>query len=179
MDDTVGHKASMRFSHDLVTRVRDLILERGGAKPPRPDNPIAVVEPPDCTPELRAILHRVAPMAVAIFLMVSADGLCDEREHRALRGAIRTLTNDSLDDTTIDLMLASFGDALGREGLEGRIAYVASQIAADPADREVTVELAAATILADGEASDPERAALELLAEEVGADPDAAVAILD
>ena len=49
MDDTVRHKASMQFSHELVTGVRDLILERGGAKPPRPDNPMAVVEPPDCT----------------------------------------------------------------------------------------------------------------------------------
>lgn len=42
-----------------------------------------------------------------------------------------------------------------------------------------TPELAAAAILSDGPAVPAERAALEQLAEELGADPDAALAMLD
>ncbi len=169
----------MHFDHDLVTRVRDLILERGRALQPEPNGHLAALEPPACTPELRAILHRVAPMAEAVFLMVNADGGCDESERRALRGAVRTLTADAVDDVTIDAMLKSFDESLERDGIEARISSVAAQIAADHADSEVTVDLAAAAILANGEATDPERSALELLAEEVGEDPDAAVAMLD
>lgn len=169
----------MQLDPELTKRVRDLILERGNALPARPGNPLSAIEPPACTPELRAILHRVAPMAEALFLMVNADGVCDESEHRALRGAVRTLTADALDDRTIDSLFATFGDSLVRDGIDGRVAYVAGQIAADRVDRQVTLELAAAAILSDGPATPVERNALERLAEEVGADPDAALAMLD
>ena len=53
-----------------------------------------------------------------------------------------------------------------------------SGIAPDRADSRATIELAAALILDGGEVTDSERKALELLAEETGQDPDAALALL-
>jgi tellurite resistance protein len=76
-------------------------------------------------------------------------------------------------------MFASFRNSLAGDGIDGRVSSVARQIAADHADSKVTLELAAAAILSDGPAAPAERAALEQLAEELGADPDAALAMLD
>lgn len=161
----------MRFQPELTLKVQELILERGRTRHAPLNASIVTIEPEDCTPELRAIIHRAAPMAEALFLMTCVDGVNDEVEHTALRGALRLITDDALPDDTIDAMLAHFADAFADEGLEARLESVAAQIAADRVDGEVVVELAAAAILADRTIDSQEREVLELLAEEVGVDP--------
>ena len=168
----------MNFDPDLTRRVRALILEAGRTSPGAVDPRLVDVEPDACSPEMRAILHRVAPMAEVLFLIMSASGVNSVEEHVALRGAVRTMTDSALASPTIDAMLARFSESLMDEGFEGRFATVAAQLAADRADSEVAIELAAAMITVDGAVDPRERDALEELALQTGNDPDAIVSLL-
>lgn len=132
----------------------------------------------DGTPEREAIVQRVAPMAEALFLAMSADGTCEETERTALRGAILTVADGELDDSAVNTLLERFDQTLHEEGLDARLDTVAAQLSGDRADGEVAIELAAAVIIADGNVHPAERAALERLAEDIGIDPDRADELL-
>lgn len=160
----------------LTQRVRALIADRGRHSLVPEDPRFEGVCP---TPEMAAVLNRVAPIAEALYLMMSADGMCSFDERIALRGALRTITDDELSKPAITALLAKFDASLEAQGLQERLSRVAAQIAGDRADSKVAVELAAALILADGEPTDDERDMLQQLAEETGQDPDAALALLD
>ena len=167
----------MRFDPELTQRVRDLILARGAGTPPRTDLELAGMGQ-DGTPEREAIVERVAPMAEALFLVMSADGVCVGAERTALRGAILTVTDGELDGRVVDSLLGGFDRALDQEGHDARLDTVAAQLSGDRADGEVAVELAAAVITSDGDVHPAERAALERLAEDLGIDPDRALELL-
>ena len=127
---------------------------------------------------MAAVLNRVAPIAEALYLVMSADGVCSFDERLALRGALRTMTDDELSKPAIAALLDRFDSSLEDEGLCARMSRVAAQIAGDRADSRATVELAAALILADDEVTESEREVLQQLAEETGQDPDAVLALI-
>ncbi len=127
---------------------------------------------------MAAVLNRVAPIAEALYLVMSADGVCSLDERVALRGALRTITDDELSKPAVTALLERFDSSLEDEGLAARVSRVAAQLAGDRADSRATVELAAALILADGEVTDSEQDVLQQLAEETGQDPDAVLALI-
>lgn len=167
----------MRLDPELTRRVRDLILARGQG-PSSPTELELTGFGQDGAPERNAVIARVAPMAEALFLAMSADGICAGAERTALRGAILTVTDGELDDAAIDSLLQRFDRALHDEGLDARLDAVASQLSRYRADGEVAVELAAAVMIADGQVDPAERAVLERLAEDLGIDPDRVLALL-
>ena len=117
-------------------------------------------------------------MAEALFLVMAADGVCTLEERVALRGALRTITDDELSRPAIMALIERFDESLLHDGLDARISRVASELSADRADSRATIELAAALILADGEVTEDEKRVLEQLAAETGHDPDAALSLL-
>jgi len=125
-----------------------------------------------------AVLNRVAPIAEALFLVMSADGVCTVEEKTALLGALRTITDDDLSKPAITALIDRLDSSLSSDGLSDRVSQVANQLAGSRTDSQVTIELAAALIVADGVVTDGEREVLEQLAEETGHDPDAALALL-
>ena len=127
---------------------------------------------------MTAVLNRVAPIAEALFLVMSADGVCTLEEKVALRGALRTITDDELSEPAIRALIERLDATLGAESRTARISRVASQLAGDRDDSKVAIELAAALILSDGIVTDDERDVLEQLAEETGHDPDAALRLI-
>lgn len=163
------------FDPRLTERVRALIADRGRATLAPADPRFQGV---CATPEMAAILDRVAPIAEALFLAMSADGVCTVEEKTALLGALRTITDDELSEPAVNALIERLDTSLAAEGLSERVSHVASQLAGDPADSKVTIELAAALMVSDGVVTDDERLLLEQLAEETGHDPDAALALL-
>ena len=163
------------FDPALTQRLRTLITERGRLSLAPEDPRFESVCP---TPEMTAVLNRVAPIAEALYLVMSADGVCSLDERLALRGALRTMTDDELSKPAIAALLDRFDSSLEDEGLCARMSRVAAQIAGDRADSRATVELAAALILADDEVTESEREVLQQLAEETGQDPDAVLALI-
>jgi tellurite resistance protein len=164
------------FDPALTERVRALIADRGRASLAPEDPRFQGV---CATPEMTAVLNRVAPIAEALFLVMSADGICTLEEKVALRGALRTITDDDLSEPAIHALVERLDESLGSERLSERVSRVASQLAGDRADSKVAIELAAALITADGLVTDDERHLLEQLAEETGYDPDAALALIN
>lgn len=130
------------------------------------------------TPEMTAVLNRVAPIAEALFLVMAADGFCTFEERIALRGALRTITDDELSKPAIAALIERFDESLEHDGLTARVSRVAAELAGDRADSQAMLELAAALIGSDGEVTEDERRVLEQLAEETGHDPDEALARL-
>ncbi|MEM7138372.1 MAG: TerB family tellurite resistance protein [Myxococcota bacterium] len=167
----------MRFDPELTRKVRDLIISRGSLEPPNEALELDGMGH-EGTPEANAVVRRVAPMAEALYLIMSADEVCRESERVALRGAIRTVTDGEAGDASIDALVDGFGRALAEQGLEARLDAVAGRLAADRTDSAVVLELAAAVIISDGEVHPAEREALEQLAERTGVDPDQALALL-
>jgi thioredoxin-like negative regulator of GroEL len=163
------------FDPTLTQRLRELITDKGRLTLVPEDPRFDGVCP---TPEMAAVLNRVAPIAEALFLMMSADGLCSFDERIALRGALRTITDDELSKPAIAALLERFDSALESEGARDSLSRVAAQIAGDRADSRATLELAAALIVAGGEVTAAERSLFEQLAEETGQDPDAALALI-
>ena len=164
-----------RFDPALTERVRALIADRGRASLAPSDPRFQGV---CATPEMTAVLNRVAPIAEALFLAMSVDGVCTIDEKTVLLGALRTITDDELSEPAIAALLERLDASLLDERTSDRIGRVASQLAADRADSAAAIELAAALIMADGIVTDDERQLLERLAEETGNDPDAALALL-
>ncbi|MBT8470654.1 MAG: TerB family tellurite resistance protein [Deltaproteobacteria bacterium] len=163
------------FDPALTQRVRQLIADKGRLSLAPEDSRFEGVCP---TPEMAAVLNRVAPIAEALYLVMSADGVCSLDERVALRGALRTITDDDLSKPAIAALLDRFDSSFESEGLRESMSRIASQIAGDRDDARATLELATALLVADGDVSDDERNLLQQLAEETGQDPDAALALL-
>jgi tellurite resistance protein len=128
--------------------------------------------------ELQA-LSRVDAVAETMFLMMAADGRLDPEERLAVRGAIRGLTGDVLQDGTIDVMLENYQAQLVREGRPSRLHHVASSLAPNAEDAEGAFALAAAVALADDQVATAELELIDQLAEWFGISPARAASLLD
>jgi tellurite resistance protein len=124
-------------------------------------------------------LSRVDPVAETMFLMMAADGKLDPEERVAIRGAIRGLTGDALQDGIIDVMLENYQAQLVSEGREGRLKRIVSILGQNSEDAEGAFALAAAVALVDQKYDATEAELIQQLAQWFSISPTRAEAILN
>jgi tellurite resistance protein len=128
--------------------------------------------------ELHA-LSRVDPVAETMFLMMAADGKLSAEERVAIRGAIRGLTGDALQDGIIDVMLENYQTQLVRDGREGCLKRIVSILGQSSEDAEGAFALAAAVALVDRRVDATETELIHQLAQWFGISATRAEAILN
>lgn len=132
--------------------------------------PALATVPPDALPsdDHLALVERVSPMCEVLYLMMSADGRCDESERELLRGAVRVLTAGSLRSAQIDLMLEGFERQRVACGADARLQKVAGHLQVDRVEAEAAYSLAAAMALVDEDVDGLERHLLDELGDLLG-----------
>jgi tellurite resistance protein len=128
--------------------------------------------------ELHA-LSRVDPVAETMFLMMAADGKLNAEERIAIRGAIRGLTGDVLQDGVVDVMLENYQTQLVRDGREGRLKRIVSVLGQNTEDAEGAFALAAAVALVDRQLDATESELIHQLSQWFGISASRAEAILN
>ena len=170
----------MKLQTVTIERLRDALLQSGR----RPSVVLSsayetLTREGLLSPEEASALNRVDPLAEAMFLMMSADGVVAEAERDAVRGAIRGLTDNLLRTGTINVMLESYAARLAEQGRDARLQEIAEQIAEEKSDAEGAFALSAAIALADDEVTPEENDFINQLAEWFGIPPERASEILD
>jgi tellurite resistance protein len=143
-----------------IERLRDKLLARG-----RPSLRPPLSAAAGLTPEQQALAERVRPFAEVMYLVLVADSKISEPERNVLRGALRALTEDALSTSVLNEMLTQFEAQCRRDGLDGRLDALASQLYSDRADARLALGLAAAAAEADLNITTDERAVITTLAE--------------
>jgi len=153
-------KPELLLDPATLAQLRHALRERGQPSlPPPPPEPGSAPPAPASADDVHAAAARVAPICELLFLMMSADGHCDDTERELLRGAMRALTDGQLRSAVIEAMLAEFERALVEQGRAARVMHVTAQLSGDRADAEAAFALAAAIALAD-DVADPREVAL-------------------
>jgi uncharacterized tellurite resistance protein B-like protein len=119
------------------------------------------------------------PLCEAMFLMMSADADVSPQERDVLRGALRTLSDESVRSEHMDAMLEQAERDVAREGRARRMEVVTASLRDDEGRAEVAFVLAAAIVFGDGSVGDEEHQTLCDLAEQLGIDDVKAGALLD
>jgi tellurite resistance protein len=148
---------------DALHALRDTLLERG-VPSLRLTKPASV----ENSRETDTLLQRVAPFLELLYLMMVADGKCDERERRLLQGVTRTFCGNELSSAAVDELLTVFDANKDAEGVEARLETVAGGLSADKLDAEAAFTLTAVMAVADGDMGAPEHALLRELAQMLG-----------
>ena len=111
----------MRLQTATIERLRDALLHSGRRPSIVPSSAYETLTREGLlTPEEVGSIHLVGPLAETMFLMMAADGVLADVEQDAVRGAIRTLTNDVLRTGTINVMLEGYAKRLADSGREAR-----------------------------------------------------------
>jgi tellurite resistance protein len=164
------------LSNSTLARLRDQ-LRTGGQRPS-----IALGDPSKVSPdaaELLAATVEYGALCEAMYLMMSADGHITSDERQVLRGALRSLSNDSIRSVHIDAMLDTAARKAGEQGRDARLQDVIVELQDDPARAEVAFVLAAAIAFADNAIADEENETLSQFAEGLGIDEGRADELLD
>ena len=170
----------MKLQTATIERLRDALLHSGRRPSIVPSSAYETLTREGLlTPEEVGSIHLVGPLAETMFLMMAADGVLADVEQDAVRGAIRTLTNDVLRTGTINVMLEGYAKRLADSGREARLQEIAEEIAEDPHQAEGAFALAAAVALADDHVRDEENEFINRLAEWFGISEDRTTQILD
>jgi DnaJ-domain-containing protein 1 len=165
------------LSNSTLARLRDQ-LRRGGSRP----SSVALGDVTKLTPdaaEVLAVTAEYGPLCEAMYLMMSADGHITEDERQVLRGALRSLSEDSIRSSHIEAMLDAAAKKVGAEGREDRLREVIADLSDDAGRREVAFVLAAAIAFADNAIADEENETLSAFAEGLGIDELRAEELLD
>ncbi len=134
------------------------------SRPPPPPNGLRA----ELKPEQLELARRVRPFAEAMYLVIGADAEIGERERDVLRGALRTLTDNTVRSAVLDTMLGEFERARAEEGTDARLDAIASVLYSDPLDAHLALELAVAAAEVDGRFDAHEQAMVRALAERLG-----------
>jgi tellurite resistance protein len=164
------------LSSSTIARLRDQLRARGE----RPS--LVTGDPDEMTPDSVDLLQarvEYGPLCEAMYLMMSADGKIGDDERAVLKGALRSLSNDSLASTYIEAMVDAAAKSVAYSGREQRIREVAAQLRDDPERGEVAFVLAAAVAFADGAIADEENETLSDLADELGIEESRVEVLLD
>lgn len=160
----------MELRTRTIERLRDALLSSGGRAGNVVSSAFTTLARQGLLGETeKAALLRVDAVAEILFLVIAADEQIMDTEVAALRGAIRGLTGDTLNDGIIDVMLEAYALRLHDEGRDQRLRAVARSIS-DPVEAESALSLAAAVALADDDVAESESAVVNLLAETFGFD---------
>jgi tellurite resistance protein len=169
----------MKLETATLRRLRDALLQSGRRDSGVFTDAYAILARADLLSDIeRRALARVDPMAETMFLMMAADEQTLAAEKDAIRGAIRELTDDALQDGTIDVLLERYGESLAKHGREARLKEIALSLTDIPDDAETAFTLAAAVALADEHVAREERAFVEQLAQWFAITPERTAAIL-
>ena len=154
-----------RLREQTLTRLRDKLRDRGQ----RPS-----VTPPGNLPlaalELLQVSMEYGPLCEAMYLMMAADERVLNVERDVLKGAMRTLTDDSVRGVHIEALLDNAAKRLAAEGRDTRLKVVIDALREDPVTAEVAYVLASAIAMADDNLDERERVMLEQLSHGLGLD---------
>jgi len=157
----------MQIDTPTVRRLRNMLLERAGLQAGHDsDRDRHALD--EKSPEVQALMERVAPMCETLYLVMMADGESHASEIESIRGAIRTLTAGGLPPQAIESMLRRYAAAAADQGPQQRLMQVASQLSADREDAEAALALAAAVAMADDSLASAEEGVLIELSEWLG-----------
>jgi hypothetical protein len=90
------------------------------------------------------------------------------KEELALRGVVRALSADALDDSQISQLFQDFKEKLERSGRAARLADLSSRFGLDRVAAESAFTLAATLLVADNQVTEHEKETLANLAVELG-----------
>lgn len=158
----------MEIRTKTIIRLRDALLASGSRKSAVVSSAYrALAREGLLTKEEDDAIARVEGAAEAMFLVIAADEQVMDTELAALRGAIRGLTGDALNDEIVQVMMENFAVRLRDDGRSARLAAVAASMK----EREEainTFSLCAAVALADEKIDDAESALIQELREVFG-----------
>lgn len=148
-----------RLKETTLARLRDRLRERGR----RPSVGPTVANLPQSAVELMEINADYGALCEAMYLMMAADGRVLNVEREVLKGAMRTITDDSVRGVYIEAMLDTAAKRLAADGQEARLEVLIQALKSDPIKAEVAYVIAVAIAHADDELHDNEAAMLEQL----------------
>jgi uncharacterized tellurite resistance protein B-like protein len=160
-----------------LTRIRDHLLDLGA--PPSTKFLTAGegdADPFGGDPEPES---RFGALFETMYLMVVADGDVAAAERDVLRGAMRTLTANSIRTAQIDAMFDTCKEKLDGASIAGRIADIAPILKNDKVLLEAAFSLAAAIAFADEDIHDAENDLINDLAEAFDIDSERADELLN
>ncbi|MEH6516050.1 MAG: TerB family tellurite resistance protein [Halioglobus sp.] len=152
----------MNIDTQTIRRLKDALVASGGSGA-LPDSARSAQET-----GTRAALERVTPFIETMYLVMMADGEATDTELDALRGALKILTQDLLDASTLVQVLLDCEQRMTSQGVEARLQAIGGKICADRSDRETALSLAAAVALADDSVAAEENELLHSIAEWFG-----------
>jgi tellurite resistance protein len=139
------------LSNSTLARLRDQLRERG--QRPSLVLPNMQALSPDAA-ALLATTTQYGPLCEAMYLMMSADGHITNNERDVLKGALRSLSDDTVPSAHIEAMLDAASRNAAEFGRDARLGEVIEQLQDDPARAEVAFVLAAAIAFADNAIAD-------------------------
>lgn len=155
------------LSNSTLARLRDQ-LRAGGQRPSVMLSNLAKLTPDAA--ELLATTSEYGPLCEAMYLMMSADGRITHDEREVLKGALRSLSADTVPTLHIEAMLDAASKSVAEQGRDARLAEVVRALRDDPDRAEVAFVLAAAIAFADNAIADEENETLSQFAEGLGID---------
>jgi tellurite resistance protein len=159
----------MKIHSQTIERLRDALLTSGRRSAPVQSSAFEILARAGLLSAAeKAAVARVEPLAEVMFLVMAADAMVAESEMSAIRGAIRGMSGDLLNDGTIQVMIETFALRLRDQGPTVRLEQVATALRSDQNDAESAFCLAAALALADNSVVDSESRVLDELASVLG-----------
>ena len=162
----------IRLPTERLRSLRDELRTRGQ----RPSMVFPSADP--AVVEAVEIVEQYGALCEAMFLMMAADRRVLNVERQVLRGALDVLSDGRVRTAHMEAMLDAAAKRLAEDGQEKRRRRVIEALRDDPARAEMTLVLAAAVALADGEIVPEETELLDALAKGLDLDDNRASEIL-
>jgi tellurite resistance protein len=169
---------TMQIDSPTIQRLREMLQRRAGLRA-GDDAARGRLARDEASPEVRALIERVAPMCEVLYLTMVADDESGVEEIESIRGAIATLTDGALSSATIESMLLRYAASASEHGRAERLTHVAAQLSGDREDAEATLMLAAAVAVSDGSVAGTEQRLVTELCASLGISSARAAVILD
>ena len=163
------------LSTPTLTRLRDQLQEHG-------QRPSVVLPNQNLSPdalEFIQVTTQYGTLCEAMYIMMAADGRVTQDERDVLKGALRSLSNDTVRGVHIEAMLDAAAKKLAAEGRDQRMKVIIAELSEDTTLSEVAFVLMAAIAFADNIIEDEENVVLNELAEGLGIDEQRANELLD
>ncbi|MCB1672152.1 MAG: TerB family tellurite resistance protein [Gammaproteobacteria bacterium] len=153
----------LKIDTETIRRLRDALIAKGQLEADQDgDSNVNVAN------QVEASMKRVSPFVETLYLVMIADGLIENSEKEAIRGAISLLTHGFLNQQALDTIMESCESEVSQHGVEARLQKIGTIVSADRQDREIAFTLAAAVALADHDLASQEGSLLESIAEWYG-----------
>ncbi|MFW5739253.1 MAG: TerB family tellurite resistance protein [Myxococcota bacterium] len=163
------------LSTPTLTRLRDQLQAHG-------QRPSVVIPSQNLSPDALEFVQvpaQYGTLCEAMYIMMAADGRVTQDERDVLKGALRSLSGDTVRGVHIEAMLDAAAKKLAAEGRPGRMAAIVDELRADTTLAEVAFVLMAAIAFADNVIEDEENEVLNELADGLGLSAERANELLD